>query len=92
MNEQLRKTSRINEYLTLRNVSSVYKNAGVILFIISLAETIQAMENNKVDSIVISVAMLFSSLFLLFAGLVGIAIDDIRNNTKNKLEPTDDGI
>ena len=92
MNEQLRKTNRINEYLTLRNVSSVYKYAGVILFIISLMKTLEAAEGNKVDSIVISVAMLLSSLFLLFAGLVGIAIDDIRNNTKNKLEPTDDGI
>ena len=92
MNVHLRNTNRINEYLTLRNVSSVYKYAGVILFIISLMKTLEAAEGNKVDSIVISVAMLLSSLFLLFAGLVGIAIDDIRNNTKNKLEPTDDGI
>lgn len=81
MNNQIEKSNEIKSS-GLRKVSNVYKWIGGIFCIYSILITIGAIIHNESESIAIGIAILFGSLFLLFAGLVGNAIDDIRNYNK----------
>ena len=72
---------------SLSKVSRVYKWIGTISIVLGLflliGSIIAAINNEKITSEPFFGAYFLSGgLFTLFAGYIGQAIDDIRNNTK----------
>lgn len=72
----------------LGKVSKVYRWIGVIFIILGLfllfGSIVAAINNERITSEPFFGAYFLSGgLFTLFAGYVGEAIDDIRNNTNN---------
>jgi len=68
----LRKLSNI--YIWIGGIALIL---GFIFFLIGISDP-----NDKADAIGGGIGVFFGGLFTIFAGCIGEAIDDIRNNTK----------
>lgn len=70
----------------LRKVSKVYMIVGVILIAISVIFIVEFFDcyssEKKIAMAILGFSNIGFGLFCLFAGAVGQAIDDIRNNLK----------
>ena len=68
----------------LRKLSSAYMWIGCIALIFGLIVFINGISDprDKGEAIGASIGVFFGGLFTIFAGCIGEAIDDIRNNTK----------
>ena len=74
-----------SEKSCLRKISGIYIWIGGFVLVFGIIGFLSGIINEKPDALGAGVGLFFGGLFTIFAGCIGEAIDDIRNNTKNSM-------